>query len=1169
MPRTALFLVTVLLSAVLAATPAWSYVVIVPDAGSGSDTIATFDTATNLPGPSVSSGASVAMLGAAFSPDGRTGYAVAAGSNSLVPIDVSGASPVAGMPVPLTGSPGVADLTYMAVSPDGRKAYISDGANGGNSKVMVVDLTGVTPVVTTEFAVAANPHGIAFTPDGSKAYVASFSGAVTPVTVATNTPGPPITGVGTHPDQIAITPDGQTAYVTDNGSSNVYPIALPAQTVGAPIIVDDKPVGIAITPDGRKAYVANNGAESSSPGSGSTVTPITLATGTPGPAIAVAPGPWAIAITPDGRTAYAASSGSVTPIDTTTDTPDPPISTGVAGRSIAITPDQAPVASFTVVNDSTGSATFDASGSTVRFGTIASYVWDFGDGTAPVTTLSPTISHNYAANGTYSAKVTETDSAGTSTTGEVYTGQTASRVGNASASTTRSVVITTAPAPAVTLSATGLGFGGIGVGRTSDAQTLTLKNNGNGPLAIAGSAIGGPQAGEFSLAADTCSGHTVAAGAACTAAVSFHPSAGGAAAAQLAFTDNATGSPHTVALTGEGQTTVTIAGTVRDGSKSTLSGVAGAGVSICTYSTRAVCRSTATGASGTYSVAGLPKGTYQIEVLPATSSLFGGSAVVQAGIGTTTADFRLDAPQSFPSGVTFNGQSGGTGSSYWTSPSVLQVPVSVPTGRPAGSSGKTVVNFWVDPQGGSPVGGTSGQLAVVYRYDGAGLPRLVSLTAKTSATTKAGSPAVGAWTTSTASALAVGADVSSFTAQGQLTPPANGPYFHGAQTFLVNYFSTFSSAAASMSGAAAPPPGPCDPPVSRSPDGKVTLPGGSTWDPKSLTVHRADGSEMFVFSPTAPPPTGPDGQQIAGLAPDGTPIPLSETPVNGNPDVIDTGADSQINISPTGNPNDEVWVDTSPGPSSGRYGFSPDGSFTDLNTGIKYGPDGNPDGRTNQGRPDNPCPPGQPFPPPTPTKPPGGSGTGGTTGSNYVDPSGSVTTSTHVPVAGAKVVLMRAANAKGPFRAVKNGSTVMSPGNRRNLDRTTALGLFAWDVLPGFYRVTAQHSGCAAVVKTRALTIPPAVLGLELVLKCPHLRRAATRTKLQARKVAAAQVVLAARVRGRHPSGIVRFYSGHRHLGDVPVDPRTGRATMTAAGRGTKGMSARYQGDGLNAPSRG
>ena len=48
----------------------------------------------------------------------------------------------------------------------------------------------------------------------------------------------------------------------------------------------------------------------------------------------------------------------------------------------------------------------------MRFGTVASYTWDFGDGSAPVTTTGPTTSHTYAKAGVYEVKVTATSRTG-------------------------------------------------------------------------------------------------------------------------------------------------------------------------------------------------------------------------------------------------------------------------------------------------------------------------------------------------------------------------------------------------------------------------------------------------------------------------------------------------------------------------------------------------------------------------------------------------------------------------------------------------------------------------------------------------------------------------------------------------------------------------------------
>ncbi len=98
------------------------------------------------------------------------------------------------------------------------------------------------------------------------------------------------------------------------------------------------------------------------------------------------------------------------------------------------------MASFTVTPAAPGSASsFNADVSSVKFGRITSYVWNFGDGSTAETS-SPATTHVYAGAGHFKVTLTETDSTGTSTT-QVFTGQTALRNGGASAMTSRLVTI--------------------------------------------------------------------------------------------------------------------------------------------------------------------------------------------------------------------------------------------------------------------------------------------------------------------------------------------------------------------------------------------------------------------------------------------------------------------------------------------------------------------------------------------------------------------------------------------------------------------------------------------------------------------------------------------------------------------------------------------------------
>ena len=123
-------------------------------------------------------------------------------------------------------------------------------------------------------------------------------------------------------------------------------------------------------------------------------------------------------------------------------------------------------------------------------------------------------------------------------------------------------------------------------------------------------------------------------------------------------------------------------------------------------------------------------------------------------------------------------------------------------------------------------------------------------------------------------------------------------------------------------------------------------------------------------------------------------------------------------------------------------------------------------------------------------------------GDEYFDPSGTVESTSGIPLESAKVTLLRSKSAKGKFTAVPNGSTIMSSQNRKDPFETNALGSFGWDTVPGYYRVSASHSGCTGAphgktVETRVYSVPPPVDGIVIKLKCARLKRSTTHVKLK------------------------------------------------------------------------
>jgi YVTN family beta-propeller protein len=405
-------------------TPAWTAYV----TNLGSNTVTPIDTATGSTGSPIAVGTEPTSV--AITPDGKTAYVVNQSSDNVTPINTL--TNIAGTPISVGSLP-----QGIAIAPDGKMAYVTNALSNTVTPINIA-----TNTTQPWIPVGHDPEGIAITPDGRTAYVANpGTSSVSPIDLATGIVGANIT-VGGDPQNLAITPNGVTVYVADGQSDNVTPVGTATNVPGTPIAVGDNAVVVAISPNGATAYVTV---------AGGNVIPINVSTNTPGAPIPVTGGVAGISLTPDGKTAYVSSLHSiVTPIDTATNTAGAPITVGTESAGVAITPDQAPVAKLAVSGSALGIATsFDASASTVAYGSIASYAWSFGDG-ATATTTTPTTTHTYAAVGAYTATVTETSTGGTSTS-IAYTGQMMSQNGGPSARTSQ-VVTMVAPGAYTALS---------------------------------------------------------------------------------------------------------------------------------------------------------------------------------------------------------------------------------------------------------------------------------------------------------------------------------------------------------------------------------------------------------------------------------------------------------------------------------------------------------------------------------------------------------------------------------------------------------------------------------------------------------------------------------------------------------------------------------------------
>jgi hypothetical protein len=108
--------------------------------------------------------------------------------------------------------------------------------------------------------------------------------------------------------------------------------------------------------------------------------------------------------------------------------------------------------------------------------------------------------------------------------------------------------------PEVTLNPASLTFASQAEGTTSAAQNINLTNNGTGNLTISSIVIAGADPTDYKQT-NNCptTPATLAAGFSCNIAVTFSPVATGTRTATATVTDSATGSPHSVNLTGTGK----------------------------------------------------------------------------------------------------------------------------------------------------------------------------------------------------------------------------------------------------------------------------------------------------------------------------------------------------------------------------------------------------------------------------------------------------------------------------------------------------------------------------------------------------------------------------------------------------------------------------------------
>jgi methyl coenzyme M reductase subunit C len=101
--------------------------------------------------------------------------------------------------------------------------------------------------------------------------------------------------------------------------------------------------------------------------------------------------------------------------------------------------------------------------------------------------------------------------------------------------------------PAIIVSPDPVDFGSVAIGTLGVSRSATILSVGTGPAEIGAIAVSGPNAGDFLLSANPCTGTGLAPGASCALGILFIGTATGTRAALLSVASNA-GPPETVRL---------------------------------------------------------------------------------------------------------------------------------------------------------------------------------------------------------------------------------------------------------------------------------------------------------------------------------------------------------------------------------------------------------------------------------------------------------------------------------------------------------------------------------------------------------------------------------------------------------------------------------------------
>jgi YVTN family beta-propeller protein len=156
----------------------------------------------------------------------------------------------------------------IAISPDGKRVYVTNAEDGTVSVIDTKTLSVVTTIPNQPpYFLFGTANGLAVTPDGKHVYVTVGDlDSITVIDTATNSVNDVInTGpISIDPCDVAITPNGKSAYVTDCSSNAVMVVDTKTNTIATTIAfpppggAPTTALGVAMGPFGKLAYVTDD-----------------------------------------------------------------------------------------------------------------------------------------------------------------------------------------------------------------------------------------------------------------------------------------------------------------------------------------------------------------------------------------------------------------------------------------------------------------------------------------------------------------------------------------------------------------------------------------------------------------------------------------------------------------------------------------------------------------------------------------------------------------------------------------------------------------------------------------------------------------------------------------------------------------------------------------------